>query len=265
MLFVLGVIYTIIDYIYQTIFNEKFNIAAYIKRLFILNKYLLNWSIKSKELNYIDKNSERILALFTHPKITDGIFALKYLITEYPEHEVVFVVKKELVDTFLVGDYFKNNFICLEKDYSKDEEYIIETLTNIMKTYQKIVIAIFPEGTTHCFETIDKSNKWCDNNNIARFKRLLCPRTRGFELIKNIFNPTQIINNILYYEDDVNHTKTNYEIDLLKFDIVHKCNIISESIIYSDIYKLWRKNDKILNIIYKQLDDNYTDSKYTTI
>jgi 1-acyl-sn-glycerol-3-phosphate acyltransferase len=262
MLFILGVIYTIIDYIYQILFNEQFNISEYIKRLFILNRYILNWTIKSNELNYIDKNSERILVLFTHPKITDGIFALKYLTSEYPNHKVVFVVKKELVDMFLLGDYFKNNFICLEKDYSKDETYIVETLTKIMEEHEKIVIGMFPEGTTYCFETVEKSNKWCDNNNIPRFRRLLCPRTRGFELIKNLFNPTQMLNNIIYYEDDINHNKTNYEIDLLKFDIVHKCNIISESIVEDDIYKVWRRNDKLLDKIYTYQSN---DSKYTTI
>ena len=208
-----------------------------------------------KELNYVDKEANTILELFTHPKVTDGIFILKHLTDKYPNHKIIFVVKKELVNMILLGEYFEKNFLCIEKDYSKDEKYISDTLTQYIQKYNKIVLAIFPEGTTFCKETIEKSNKWCDDNNIMRFKRVLCPRIRGYELIKRILKPQQIVNNIIYYEDDIDQTKTNYEEDLLKFDIVHKCKIISYSVESNvDINKLWRKNDMILELIYQKLN-----------
>jgi 1-acyl-sn-glycerol-3-phosphate acyltransferase len=255
MLFIFSIIYTFLEYIYQSIFYKNLSTKEYINRLFILNKYLFNWSIDVEEEYHI--NGDRVLALFTHPKILDGFFALKYITDKYPEHKIIFVVKKELVNLKLVGNYIRDNYLCLERKLEKDEPYIREKIRYFMNKYPKIVIVIFPEGTTFCKETVDKSNEWCDKNRINHFNNLLCPRMSGVRIIIEILKPNVITNNIIYYMDDLYKNKTNYEKDLLKMDIINSCKIISKNIPIRDefnIYKIWRDNDILLEEEYKKLD-----------
>lgn len=158
MLFIFSIIYTFLEYFYQSIFYKNLSTKEYINRLFILNKYLLNWSIDISNEDIEDKStkdsSNRILAMFTHPKILDGFFALKYLTDKYPDHKIIFVVKKELINLHFIGKFINENYLCLERKLEKDEPYIRQRLTYFMSKYPKIVIAIFPEGTTFCEETV---------------------------------------------------------------------------------------------------------------
>ena len=155
MLFIFSIIYTFLEYIYQSIFYKEISTKNYINRLFILNKYLLNWSIDTSledtSLENI-KDNNRILAMFTHPKILDGFFVLKYLTDKYPDHKIIFVVKKELINLHFIGKFINENYLCLERKLEKDEPYIRQRLKYFMSKYPKIVIAIFPEGTTYCKE-----------------------------------------------------------------------------------------------------------------
>jgi len=128
-----------------------------------------------------------------------------------------------------------------------------------MNKHQKIVILLFPEGTTHCKETFDKSNDFCKKKNINPFHNLLAPRVSGFKIIKKIFKPDEITNNIIYYLDDIDKNKIVYERDILKYDIIHRCKILSSSVGNSDtdidLFKVWRENDDILKTEYKKLRD----------
>ena len=265
MIIIFSLIYTYLDCIYQLLFCSTVSTKYFINRLFILNKYLLNWSIEVDESDNIE--GDRILAMFTHPKILDGVFALKYLTDKYPNHQIIFVIKKELVNIKLIGNYIKNNFLCLERKLEKDEPYIRNRLKYYIDKYPKIVVAIFPEGTTYCNENIIKSNKWCDKNNINYFNNLLCPRKSGIKIINEILKPDVITNNIIYYIDDLYQNKSNYEIDLLKMDTIHRCKIISKKCNKDiDIYKIWRENDKILSDEYKKLKDiHHIINKYNNL
>ena len=74
-------IFTISNYLYQKIVFKDISLKKYIDQLFILNKYLFNWSIEyEKEDDHNINNINKILAIFNHPTILDGLFILKYLI-----------------------------------------------------------------------------------------------------------------------------------------------------------------------------------------
>jgi 1-acyl-sn-glycerol-3-phosphate acyltransferase len=267
MLFVFSILFTFVYCSYNSFIYKKINERNYINKLFILNKYLFNWSIDVEE-KYISKNENKILAMFNHPNILDGFFVLKYLLNKYPEHKIIFVVKKDLIKLKIIGDFIKNNFLCLERKLEKDKPYIEERLNYFINKYPKIVVAIFPEGTTFCKETILKSNNWCDKNNIKHFNNLLSPRKSGIDIIKQILKPDIITNNIMYYMDDLYRNKTVYEKDIFKFNIVNSCKIISNKVDIdkyniNGIYNIWRDNDKILSEEYKKLNNIYnTINKY---
>lgn len=255
--------FTIFNYLYQRIFLNNISLKYYIDKLFLYNKYLFKWSIEYENDIYIT-NKNKILAIFNHPNMLDSLFILKYLTDIYPEHKIIFVAKRELIKIPIIGNYIQNNFICLARDLKIDKDYIDKRLDLYMKSYKKIIIIIFPEGTTRCKETIKKSNNWCKKNNLEYYNNLLCPRYNGINIIYNIFKPDLILNNLIYYLDENPHklTKCVYEKDLLGFNILFRCKIISQQLnniidFKRDIYKIWKYNDNILNEEYKQLNKIY--------
>ena len=55
-------------------------------------------------------------------------------------------------------------------------------------------VFIFPEGTLYYKPMINKSNKICVNNNIVKYKNVLCPKKNGFNTLKEILKPKYITN-----------------------------------------------------------------------
>lgn len=261
MFFLFTIIFTFVYFLYNSVLKTEIDINRYYEYLFKLNKYLLNWSIETEGDINATSNDNKILMLCNHPKILDGLFIYRYLMDLFPEHKIIFVAKKELCNIPLIGNIIKNNNICLERNFYNDEVYIKTTLNNYIKKYDKLIIAIFPEGTTYCKETILKSNNWCELNNLNKFQNVLAPRISGIKLINNIFKPDYIINNTIYYLDDIDHNKSNYEISLLNFDIIHRCKIIQESLpkdfnFEKDLYNLWLEKDTLLTNEYNKLTTN---------
>lgn len=243
-------------------------IKNYYYYLFLLNKYLFNWSIELESIN--NKNNtenniipNKILVCSNHPRLLDGFFICKYLLDKYPEHTVLFIVKKDLIKLPVIGNYIKNNFICIERNITIDQPYIINEVNKYKSIYNKLIIVIFPEGTTICKETITKSNNWCELNNIQKYKNVLCPRISGIKLINDIFKPDLILNNTIYYIDDLYQNKTLYEKDLLNLNIIHRCKIIEDILPNNidfeiELYNIWKKKDELLTQEYIKLNKLYS-------
>jgi hypothetical protein len=280
MLFIITIFYSIINVLYQKYIKKYICMRSYYYYLFLINKYVLNWSIEIesnyKNNNIINNNihnntPNKILVCSNHPKILDGFFICKYLLDKYPEHTVLFIVKKDLIKLPVVGTYIKNNFICIERNFKNDESYIINEVNKYKLIYDKLIIVIFPEGTTMCKETIDRSNNWCELNNIQKYKNVLCPRISGIKLINDIFKPDLILNNTIYYLDDIYQNKTLYEKDLLNLNVIHRSKIIEDILpnnidFEKDLYNIWRNKDELLEHKYIELQNLYNIiNKYYTI
>ena len=281
MLFIFTILYTLvyISYTYNIqryiIINDiKTIFQTYFKYLFIINKYLHNWSIEIEEtINYKKEfnNNNKLLVILNHPKILDGLFVYNYLINKYPEHFVLFIIKKELINIPLIGKFIHNNFICLERNLNRDKPYLIEQINKYMNIHNKLIIVIFPEGTTFCKETKQKSDNWCNKNNYEKYNNLLCPRISGTKIIYDTFKPDLILNNTIYYMDDINHNKTNYEYELVNFNIIHRCKIIEDILpnnidFEKELYNIWKNKDELLKQEYIKLKNLYnTIDKYYDI
>ena len=288
MLFIFTIIYTLLYFSYThniikyinffniiELNNTKRILQIYFKYLFILNKYLYNWSIELDETsNYkkeFNNSNDKILVISNHPKILDGLFIYHYLTNKYPEYFILFVIKNELTNLPFIGSILKNNCICLERKLDKDKPYLIEQINKYINIHKQIIIVIFPEGTTFCKETKKKSNNWCDKKNYEKYNNLLCPRISGTKIIYDTFKPDLILNNTIYYMDDINHNKTNYEYELVNFNIIHRCKIIEDILpnnidFEKELYNIWKNKDKLLKQEYIKLKNLYnTIDKYYDI
>lgn len=276
MLFLISIVYSVLEYYYQKILNKRlinFDITIFIKRLFILNKYLFNWTIEfdNNLINYNYQQSNKILALSNHPRILDGFFLYYYLDKLFPTHKIIFVIKKKLIQLPIIGSTLKNNCLYIERNFKNDQFLIEKQINFYMSLYSKIIIVIFPEGTTYCKETNFLSDTYCKNNNMKKFNNILCPRYKGTELINDIFKPDLIIDNTIYYLDDIQNKKTIYESDILNLEQVHRCKIITNNITNNKInktnlYKLWYEKDNILTTEYNNIQNiNEIINKYYSI
>lgn len=262
MLFLVTIIYSMIQYTYQRYMNGYMCVKSYFYYLFMMNKYILHWSIETKKVDIDITTANKVIVMFNHPKVLDGIFVYKYLLERFPDHTVLFMVKKELTNLPLVGNFFKENCICLKRNIKEDEKNIKETVNRFMLHNNKLVVAIFPEGTTFCKESAERSIKWCNSSNIQPYNNVLCPRKSGIKLLQKIINPDLIMNNTMYYLDDIHHNKTDYEIELLNLNTIHRCKIIEDTVDPSinfnkELYNLWRDKDRLLKCEYDILENIY--------
>ena len=114
-------------------------------------------------------------------------------------------------------------------------------------------VFIFPEGTLYYKPMIDKSNQICIDNNIIKYKNVLCPKKNGFNTLKEILKPKYITNITLKYVfDDEKYLKKS----LTPLTIHHLFTYRpKEIIIYidrikvdanTDINEIFREKDKLL-------------------
>ena len=111
-------------------------------------------------------------------------------------------------------------------------------------------VFIFPEGTLYYKPMIDKSNQICVDNNIIKYKNVLCPKKNGFNTLKEILKPKYITNITLKYVfDDEKYLKKS----LTPLTIYNLFTYRpKEIIIYSDRIKVDANTD--INEIFREKD-----------
>ncbi|KNC84179.1 hypothetical protein SARC_03601 [Sphaeroforma arctica JP610] len=76
--------------------------------------------------------------------------------------------------------YFE--FIFLARDWSKDKHNLYKLLRSFVHDDMPLWLLLFPEGTTICKESLEKSSNFAKKSGRRVFdKHLLSPRTRGFD------------------------------------------------------------------------------------
>ncbi len=115
-------------------------------------------------------------------------------------------------------------------------------------------VFIFPEGTLFYKPMIDKSNQICKENNIKKYKNVLCPKTNGFNTLKQILKPKYITNITLKY---IFEKKGYLKKSIKPLTIFHLFTYSPEQIViyigrtkltpYIDINEIFRQKDKLLN------------------
>jgi hypothetical protein len=101
---------------------------------------------------------------------------------------------------------------------------------------------------------IDKSNQICDKYNIEKYKHVLCPKSNGFNTLKEILKPKYITNITLKY---IFENKKYLKKSLKPLTIYHLFTCRPKKIIiyigrvkvdsFTDINEIFRQKDKLLN------------------
>lgn len=115
-------------------------------------------------------------------------------------------------------------------------------------------VFIFPEGTLYYKPMIDKSNQICNKYNIKKYSNVLCPKSNGFNTLKEILKPKYITNITLKYIFE-NKKYLNKSLEPLTIYHLFRCRP-KKIVIYigrvkvdsfTDINEIFRQKDKLLN------------------
>jgi len=89
----------------------------------------------------------------------------------------------------------------LSRSFDTDKDRIINFCNRLNESPDNYILVIFPEGTTYADTTIKKSHEYTDKNNMERFKNVLCPKTRGTELILQHLKVDLVLDMTIIYND----------------------------------------------------------------
>ena len=192
-----------------------------------LGKQLMGWNLHCSFKEELKINN-RILVIANHMNYLDGFLISKYLSEQFPAHYIHPVTRGDITCIPYFGNVIKNNCICLDRDFQKDQTTIRDRVNSIKKYEENSIILIFPEGTNRCPETEASSRSWCYSNSIKEFDNLLSPRRKGIQLLNEVYQPQLILDLTIFYPDDYLNYKAQYITDLL-FNIIPKEAVILTS------------------------------------
>ena len=211
---------------------------------------------------------DKILMMANHVNLTD-IFQVQQMINTYfPEHKMVYLVKKSVTQLPIFGTYLRNHHIVVGNDYHQNIQAIKDYMERLKD--DKILIFIFPEGGTYYKGNIQRSDKWCKEQNISLYNSCMCPRVRGLYTLFEAYRFDTIIQTYLTYPDDIHRNKAVYYSDMFIGKLPRICNIFLTDVtdvfskpmmdfnIFSNIvYSYWREVDTFITEIYSTYQREY--------
>lgn len=85
-----------------------------------------------------------------------------------------------------------SDFIFLERDWSKDQGIITDSLTSLMRYQGGLGILVFPEGTRLSHKKLEASQKYARENGLPELHHHLVPRTKGLVHILKTVDRTKL-------------------------------------------------------------------------
>jgi lysocardiolipin and lysophospholipid acyltransferase len=125
--------------------------------------------------------SKSLLVVANHRTRLDWLF-LWHFVTRFLDPSLQkIVLKRQLERVPLLGlAVHLLNFLYLERNWTNDEARIERAINYWSASEHETQLLLFPEGTDFTPSNVAKSNARCDENNEARFRHVLAPRTAGF-------------------------------------------------------------------------------------
>lgn len=202
----------------------------------------------------IDTTNKPFLIISNHSSLLDwcGLMLLhEYL---FPNHDWIIVAKENIRDVPLIGSYFEKNHIMLKRDIHKDKEVLQQYKEKFRKKSKPFVIYLFPEGTTFCRETLNKSIEKLGTRRI-HWKNLLYPKSGALKELYDIVDGN-ILDLTLIYKG---FGKDQYMYDLLRGNYhKHAHFFLKECCAFSD------DNDGTIQFFKKKMEGLW-DEKDTFI
>ena len=226
--------------------RNKFIRDGYLS-IYYLTRYLMRCRLTSNRLALKDK----LIITCNHPTNLDFIYLLHWAKLHDRLEDLRFVSKDSIGNIPFFGSYIKDSQCLISRNYEQDCSTIIEFCERLNRS-ERYILVVFPEGTTLCPETREKSFTYCKENDKPIFDYLLYPRYRGLELIFQYLQVQQWIDLTLFYIDDPNCYKCNYSMDIL-LDSYPRNAIIEGIEIYrssdsleKQLEELWIKKEKTI-------------------
>jgi len=258
MIVILAVIIQVILIVLLGLFNFVFRKNKLLEycynSIFLVTRYIMGCKLIANPFQLKDK----VLLISNHPTVLDFIYILHWAKLNNRVEDLRFISKESIGNIPLLGKYIKESQCLISKDFDTDYEKIVSFCKKLSEQKSYILI-IFPEGTTICPETKDKSLNFSKINGKPIFNKVLYPRHRGLELILKHLLIQQFVDITLFYNDDRIGYKCNYEHDIL-FDSYPKNGVIiakeiplksvTVKTISKILEKIWIKKEKFLKGIH---------------
>jgi hypothetical protein len=160
-----------------------------------------------------------------------------------------------------------SNSILIRYNRNKDEHDI-----KLCEIKKNDIVYLFPEGCVYNKNNKEKSDKYCDKNNIEKTKNCLYPKTGALEILNINNNINHIYSFCTQYDSilpcDKNHTLFNTKMPKQVYIKIEKHtvdNTIQETTI--DVFrKMDKYMDKNINIDnYVKIDNTYSELFYLFI
>jgi 1-acyl-sn-glycerol-3-phosphate acyltransferase len=205
---------------FNFVFRRRRLVRYCYNSIYLTTRYLLGCQLTTEPMVLKDK----VLLISNHPTILDFIYIIHWAMAHNRVEDLRFIAKDAIGNIPFFGQYIKQSQCLISRDFEKDYDTIRHFCTKISQK-SRYILVIFPEGTTICPETKEKSLAFAKSNQKPVFANVLYPRHRGLELILKHLVLEQFIDITLFYNDDRSCYKCNYDIDVL-FDSFPKSGVI---------------------------------------
>lgn len=220
-------------------------------KTFNIGKKICGWNLNIN--NITNLKEDKVLLISNHVNFIDA-FALNYVLAvRYPEYHTMYVTRTQFASIPIIGKYLRNNHILVQNNIEKDLVNMRKRIDELTNKHKKTILVLFPEGTLMDSTSREKSIKWCDKLGINHYQNVLAPRTTGLYHILREYQPSQVIQSIFRYDDDVDFMcgneyyhflNNNFPTEInIAFNCVNeKFNVKNKELFAKQFYKYWKSN-----------------------
>ena len=139
----------------------------------------------------------RNLILANHPGFMDGFYLALWAIHQNMLPRIRFIVA-DWVGKIPLPGFSDHHFIKVKRDWVSDRETLTQAITQLP---EDAIVFIFPEGTTFCPGSLEKTVDYARKHHMPVFKHLMCPRYKGLELLLQVGKWDSIYDLTLHYPE----------------------------------------------------------------
>lgn len=192
------------------VFRRKSFISDTYESAYLTSRYLMGCRLDANKLVL----KKKVIVTCNHPTNVDFIYLLHWARLHNRLGDLRFISKNSIGNIPFFGSYIKETHCLIARNYEQDYQIIIDFCQRLNDS-DRYILVIFPEGTTLCPETKEKSFTFCKEKGKPIFGHLLYPRHRGLDLIISHLQLEQWVDITLFYRDDPSCYKCNYAMDIL--------------------------------------------------
>jgi hypothetical protein len=180
----------------------------------------------------------------------DGFYLALWAINQNILPRIHFIVA-DWVGKIPLAGFGEKHFIKVKRDWTSDKETLSQTISQMP---EDAIVFIFPEGTTFCPGSLEKTVDYARKNNLPVFKHLMCPRYKGLELLLKVGKWDYMYDLTLHYPERRINPFMGSDFEYLNWGNYprtcrvewHKLKEIPEDNIEKWLLHLWERKDKRL-------------------